>query len=62
MSKTTAPADAGAASEIVAIALKEPHTHAGRDYPAGATLTLADIDMSQTDAAWLIGVGVAVRA
>lgn len=39
------------------IKLKAPHRHAGRDYPAGATLTLRE-DKAQ----WLIGLGVAADA
>jgi len=39
------------------ITLLKPHRHAGRNYPAGSTLTLP-----QRKAAWLIGVGVATAA
>lgn len=39
------------------IHLLKPHRHAGRDYPAGAALTLP-----QRKAAWLIGIGVATAA
>lgn len=39
------------------ITLKKPHIHAGRTYPAGATLALAE-----HKAEWLIGVGVAEPA
>ena len=39
------------------IHLLKPHRHAGRNYPAGAPLTLP-----QRKAAWLIGVGVATAA
>lgn len=60
--KSKAPAVAGAAEPITAIRLLKPHTHAGRDYPEGVTITLADIEMSQDDAAWLIGLEVAERA
>lgn len=60
--KSKAPADAGAAEPITAIRLLKPHTHAGREYPTGATLTLADVEMSETDAGWLIGLKVAERA
>lgn len=51
-----------AAGRIVRIELKEPHTHAGRDYVPGALLVLEDVDMSQADAIWLIANGVAVDA
>lgn len=34
------------------IELTQPHRHAGRDYPAGAVLTLPE-----RKAAWLIGLG-----
>jgi hypothetical protein len=36
------------------VKLLKPHTHAGRDYPAGAELDLAD-----ADAQWLAGIKVA---
>lgn len=39
------------------IHLLKRHRHAGRDYPAGAALTLP-----QRKAAWLIGIGVATAA
>lgn len=39
------------------IELLQPHRHAGRDYPAGAKLSIAD-----RKAAWLIGIGVAKEA
>ena len=39
------------------INLLKPHRHAGRDYPAGAPLTLP-----QRKAAWLIGIGTATAA
>lgn len=37
-----------------AVKLKHPHTHAGREYPAGATLTLRE-----DRAEWLIALDVA---
>lgn len=39
------------------IKLLKPHRHAGRDYPPGATLDLPD---SKAD--WLCGLGVAEKA
>ena len=39
------------------IHLLKPHRHAGRNYPAGAELTLP-----QRKAAWLIGIGVATAS
>lgn len=54
--------DENAAQPIVKIVLNKPHTHAGRDYVEGAELILADIKMSQMDATWLIGNGVATDA
>lgn len=39
------------------IELLQPHRHAGRDYPAGAKLSIAD-----RKASWLIGIGVAKEA
>lgn len=39
------------------IKLRTPHTHAGRKYPAGATLRLPE-----HKAEWLIGLGVAEEA
>lgn len=39
------------------IELITPHTHAGRKYPAGATLTLPE-----HKAEWLKGIGVAKAA
>lgn len=39
------------------IELITPHTHAGRKYPAGATLTLPE-----HKAEWLIGIGTAKAA
>ncbi|SFM67225.1 DUF7210 family protein [Nitrosomonas communis] len=38
----------------VTIELLKPHTHAGRDYPAGARLTL-----NADSARWLISIGTA---
>lgn len=38
------------------IKLVRPHTHAGRDYPAGAILDL-DADAAQ----WLVAIGAAAR-
>jgi hypothetical protein len=38
------------------IELLKPHTHAGRDYPAGARLTL-DADSAH----WLISIGTAAE-
>lgn len=63
MSKVNQSAEADAAPDpIVAIELRRPHTHAGREYPVGAILAVSDIGMTPEDAAWLIGIGVAVRA
>ena len=42
---------------MTAIHLLKPHRHAGRDYPAGAALTLP-----ARKAQWLIGIGVATAA
>ena len=42
---------------MTAIHLLKPHRHAGRDYPAGAALTLPPLK-----AQWLIGIGVATAA
>lgn len=39
------------------VTLLKPHTHAGREYPAGATLTLRP-----ASAEWLIALGVAEQA
>lgn len=39
------------------IELLKPHTHAGRDYPAGAKLTM-DADSAE----WLIAIGSAAEA
>ncbi|RMX18857.1 hypothetical protein EBQ34_00400 [Vandammella animalimorsus] len=43
--------------QTTTIQLLRPHRHAGRDYPAGAQLTLP-----AHKAAWLIGLGVAQNA
>lgn len=43
--------------QTTTIALLRPHRHAGRDYPAGAQLTLP-----AHKAAWLMGLGVAQNA
>ncbi|RMX07418.1 hypothetical protein EBQ24_08765 [Allofranklinella schreckenbergeri] len=43
--------------QTTTIHLLRPHRHAGRDYPAGAQLTLP-----AHKAAWLIGLGVAQNA
>ena len=40
------------------VKLKKPHTHAGRKYPAGATLR----GLRQDQADWLEGLGVAEPA
>lgn len=41
------------------IRLLKPHTHAGRDYPAGAALNIADIKMDRESAAWLVAIQTA---
>lgn len=38
-----------------AVKLKKPHTHAGRKYPAGATLKSLRPDQAE----WLVGLGIA---
>lgn len=38
------------------VTLTKPHRHRGRDYPAGAALTLAD-----HKAQWLVDIGTAQR-
>ncbi|RMW96037.1 hypothetical protein EBQ26_10550 [Allofranklinella schreckenbergeri] len=43
--------------QTTTIHLLRPHRHAGRDYPAGAQLTLP-----AHKAAWLMGLGVAQNA
>lgn len=43
--------------QTTTIQLLRPHRHAGRDYPAGAQLTLP-----AHKAAWLVGLGVAQNA
>lgn len=43
--------------QTTTIHLLRPHRHAGRDYPAGAQLTLP-----AHKAAWLMGLGVAQSA
>lgn len=47
------------AKPIERIELLKPHTHAGREYPAGAILDLAQLGVAPDSAAWLIGIGVA---
>ncbi|MEW5708777.1 MAG: hypothetical protein AB1830_07720 [Pseudomonadota bacterium] len=44
---------------IERIELLKPHTHAGRDYPAGAVLDLARVGLDQDSAAWLVSIGAA---
>jgi hypothetical protein len=39
-----------------AITLKEKHTHAGRDYPPGTTLVLAEVGMRQASAQYLVAL------
>ncbi|AKH36897.1 MULTISPECIES: DUF7210 family protein [Nitrosomonas] len=41
-------------SKQITIELLKPHTHAGRDYPAGARLA-----MDADSARWLISIGTA---
>ncbi|PAT32863.1 DUF7210 family protein [Vandammella animalimorsus] len=43
--------------QTTTIQLLRPHRHAGRDYPAGAQLTLP-----AHKASWLVGLGVAQNA
>jgi hypothetical protein len=42
--------------ETSTVYLLKPHRHAGRDYPVGASL-----DLHQSKAAWLVGLGVATK-
>lgn len=44
-------------SQLKPVVLQQPHTHAGRQYPAGATLNLRP-----AQAEWLIALGVGVPA
>lgn len=50
-----------AAPAITRLKLLKPHTHARRDYPAGAELDMAALAITQEDAAWLIGVQTAIN-
>lgn len=54
--------EAKQAAPIVSIKLVKPHTHGGRDYAEGTELVLAEVEMSQADAVWLVGLGVATAA
>lgn len=47
----------GLNSDTKTVTLTAPHRHQGRDYPAGASLTL-----QAARADWLVGVGRAVIA
>lgn len=42
--------------DLKAVHLLQPHRHAGRDYPKGATL-----ELPESKAQWLIGLGVASK-
>lgn len=48
------PPAAKGGSVRAAIELTAPHTHAGRDYPAGTTLVLADVELHPESAQWLV--------
>jgi hypothetical protein len=57
MSKANSTPDTGEQQVTVSVVLKQSHTHAGRDYPAGETITV-----SASAAAWLIKHNVGVMA
>ena len=57
-SKDISPAPAAALIQV--IELCAPHTHAGREYPAGARLDLALQELDVDSARWLVGLGKAV--
>lgn len=42
-----------------AIELLTYHTHAGREYPPGTMLVLADVGLAQDSAQWLVTLGKA---
>lgn len=46
-------------AERTTIVLTAPHTHAGRDYPAGTRLALADMGLDAESAQWLVTIGKA---
>ena len=43
------------------IILLEPLTHGSTRYPPGTSLDLETVGMTDRDAAWLVGIGVAVE-
>lgn len=56
------PPKTEAAPAITTLLLLKPHTHARREYPAGAELDTDALGISREDAAWLIGIKTAMNA
>jgi hypothetical protein len=44
------------ANNKAAIELTAKHTHAGRDYPPGTVLVLADVGLDSESAQWLVSL------
>jgi hypothetical protein len=44
------------ANNKVALELTAKHTHAGRDYPPGTVLVLADVELHHEAAQWLVNL------
>lgn len=56
------PKTEAAPAPVTTLLLLKPHTHARRDYPAGAELDIEALGISREDAAWLIGIKSAMDA
>lgn len=56
------PKTEAAPAPVTKLLLLKPHTHARREYPAGAELDMAALGISEEDAAWLIGLKSAMDA
>lgn len=56
------PKTEAAQAPLTTLLLLKPHTHARREYPAGAELDIEALGITREDAAWLIGIKTAMNA
>lgn len=56
------PKTEAAPAPVTTLLLLKPHSHARRDYPAGAELDMEALGITREDAAWLIGIKTAMDA
>lgn len=56
------PKTEAAQAPLAMLLLLKPHTHARREYPAGAELDIEALGITREDAAWLIGIKTAMDA